>query len=110
MSQNSRRWAGAKSQKLVALCLDTYGPICHLCGRYVCPWCGKAGADSADHVVPRSRGGGDGLDNLRPAHRCCNYRRGDKPITSVPLDLGDPNKSGLNFFKHIAREAPALRH
>lgn len=35
----------------------------------VCSWCGHAGADAVDHVVPRSRGGPK-LDpaNLRPIH------------------------------------------
>lgn len=30
-----------------------------------------------DHVVPRSQGGADDLDNLRLAHRWCNSVRGD---------------------------------
>lgn len=30
-----------------------------------------------DHVVPRSKGGGDELSNLRTAHRWCNSVRGD---------------------------------
>lgn len=30
-----------------------------------------------DHIVPRSKGGGDEVDNLRTAHRWCNSVRGD---------------------------------
>lgn len=30
-----------------------------------------------DHIVPRSKGGGDELENLRCAHRWCNSVRGD---------------------------------
>lgn len=33
-----------------------------------------------DHYVPRSRGGQDTIDNLRPAHHECNARRGDGPV------------------------------
>ena len=44
---------------------------CHLCG-------GPFTADDppvADHVVPRGVGGGDGIENLAPAHRSCNARK-----------------------------------
>ena len=41
-----------------------------------CWKCGLPGADSADHVIPRSRGGSNALSNLRPAHEACNYSAG----------------------------------
>ncbi len=45
--------------------------VCHLCGRPI------GGQDwDVDHVVPVSRGGGDELANLRPAHASCNRARG----------------------------------
>ncbi|MFW9180579.1 HNH endonuclease [Corynebacterium striatum] len=67
-----RRWGGRRATALVQATLATYGTRCHLCGR--------DGADSADHVVPRSLGGPDELANLRPAHRSCNFRRGNLPL------------------------------
>lgn len=67
-----RKWGGRPAAALVAATLDYYGDRCHLCGR--------PGADSADHVIPRDRGGPDRLDNLRPVHHNapprCNRRRG----------------------------------
>ena len=33
---------------------------------------------SVDHIIPRSLGGGDELENLRIAHLSCNSRRGNK--------------------------------
>ena len=54
--------------------------VCHLCGR--------SGADSVDHVLPRSRGGTNALTNLRAAHLTCNKRKFNnvhntsKPVTS----------------------------
>ena len=71
-------WGGRRSQRLVALCLQTYGTRCWLCGH--------DGAESADHLLPRSRGGSDHIDNLRPAHfrECptcgvrCNQSRGNR--------------------------------
>lgn len=65
-------WGGRRAQKLAQLCLATYGDRCHLCGR--------RGATTADHVVPRSLGGADELENLRPAHSSCNYSRGNTPL------------------------------
>jgi 5-methylcytosine-specific restriction endonuclease McrA len=43
---------------------------------YRCWLCGRIGADTADHVIPLSKGG-DPLDpgNLRAAHQRCNSRR-----------------------------------
>ncbi|WP_268746906.1 HNH endonuclease [Tomitella biformata] len=49
----------------------------------MCHLCGKPGATTADHVQPRSLGGGDGLDNLRPAHKACNSSRGNRPAVSA---------------------------
>ncbi|AYR00966.1 HNH endonuclease [Arthrobacter phage Hestia] len=34
-------------------------------------------APSLDHVIPRSKGGGDDEGNLRTAHRWCNAVRSD---------------------------------
>lgn len=33
-----------------------------------------------DHIVPRSQGGTDKIDNLRLAHAKCNWERGNDPI------------------------------
>jgi 5-methylcytosine-specific restriction endonuclease McrA len=50
-----------------------------------CRWCGEVmrlrgpGPDvvTIDHVIPRSKGGSDDIDNLVGACRLCNNRRGD---------------------------------
>ena len=44
----------------------------------VCWLCGAKGADTADHVVPRTAGGSDHPSNLRAAHRSCNSARKDR--------------------------------
>lgn len=66
------RWGGRRVTRLVALVLAEYGDTCHLCGR--------PGATTVDHLVPRSAGGDDGLPNLRPAHHSCNSARGAMPL------------------------------
>jgi 5-methylcytosine-specific restriction endonuclease McrA len=65
-------WAGRYAQKWTQATLAAYGTTCHLCRR--------PGANTADHMQPRSKGGPDSLGNLRPAHHGCNSLRGDTPI------------------------------
>jgi hypothetical protein len=43
---------------------------------YPCTYCGRPG-ESWDHVMPWSRGGGDGPDNRVPACTSCNSSKGD---------------------------------
>jgi 5-methylcytosine-specific restriction endonuclease McrA len=42
----------------------------------ICWRCGLDGATTADHVIPRARGGSNAVLNLRPAHEHCNYAAG----------------------------------
>jgi 5-methylcytosine-specific restriction endonuclease McrA len=63
-----RPWEGRYRRQWTAAVLAAYGDTCHLCR--------QDGADSADHLTPRSRGGLDTLANLRPAHHGCNSARG----------------------------------
>ncbi|MET9890780.1 HNH endonuclease [Streptomyces sp. NPDC006465] len=43
----------------------------------VCSICHRRPADTADHIVPLSRGGSNEPSNLRPACGPCNYGRGN---------------------------------
>jgi 5-methylcytosine-specific restriction enzyme A len=52
--------------------------------RFVCALCGHPGADSVDHVVPRSRGGSNDDSNLRAAHAHCNASRGARNCKPRP--------------------------
>ena len=48
-----------------------------------CFWCGKSLALSEltiEHMIPRSMGGGNNLENLRLACCPCNRSRGNKPF------------------------------
>lgn len=42
----------------------------------VCVYCGSREFPTLDHVIPRSRGGGDGVENLALACRSCNSSKG----------------------------------
>ncbi|MFS0058442.1 HNH endonuclease [Corynebacterium striatum] len=67
-------WHGRHARRMTAATLARYGDVCHLCGR--------RGATTADHIIPRSRGGDDSLENLRPAHSSCNSSRGNQSLES----------------------------
>lgn len=65
-------WGGRKVPALTAAVFADRGRVCHLCG--------KPGANTIDHIIPRALGGTDELDNLRPAHKRCNSSRGAMPL------------------------------
>jgi hypothetical protein len=47
-----------------------------LAGSPVCHWCQTSTADTADHLIEKDLGGDDSLENLVPACRSCNSKRG----------------------------------
>lgn len=93
------RWGGRKVETLRRQVVATYGNRCWLCHGPIdltlrSP---KAGSLTLDHVLPRSMGGDDDLENLRPAHRRCNLSRGNGPARR----LRPPRRveSGASFFR-----------
>jgi 5-methylcytosine-specific restriction endonuclease McrA len=48
--------------------------------RGICYIDGLPGATSADHIIPRSKGGIDHPSNLRACHWACNMKRGNHAI------------------------------
>lgn len=56
---------------------------------YRCQYCGE-GADSIDHVVPRSRGGSDDWDNLAAACRSCNSAKRNRTPAEAGMRLVRP--------------------
>jgi 5-methylcytosine-specific restriction endonuclease McrA len=56
---------------------------------YRCQYCG-ARADSIDHVVPRSRGGGHVWENLAAACRPCNTAKRDRTPDEAGMRLLRP--------------------
>lgn len=62
-----------------------YGSKCHICKEEIdmgLPRTHKLGL-TADHVTPISKGGGDDMSNLRPAHWICNVRKSDRTLESI---------------------------
>jgi 5-methylcytosine-specific restriction endonuclease McrA len=51
---------------------------CHICERYV-----ERRNLVLDHVIPLSLGGSHTEDNLAVAHRSCNARKGNRPLSEL---------------------------
>ena len=54
--------------------------------RHICVYCG-ARADTIDHVLPRSRGGGDTWCNLVAACQPCNGLKGDRTPAEAGMSM-----------------------
>jgi 5-methylcytosine-specific restriction endonuclease McrA len=80
-----KHWNGAYRREIVAAVLRDQGSVCWIC---------NGAATTADHVIPRSKGGNDAQANLRPACLSCNARRGndDNPfepdVEMIPSGVG----------------------
>lgn len=57
--------------------------------RHTCQYCG-ATAETVDHVVPRSRGGGHTWDNVVAACRRCNGSKRDRLVGETTMRLARP--------------------
>lgn len=57
------------------LCAMRQGQLfaCGICSNII----KKPRALTIDHIVPKSKGGSDNYENLQPAHKHCNQRKGD---------------------------------
>jgi 5-methylcytosine-specific restriction endonuclease McrA len=54
--------------------------------RFRCAYCG-AKADTVDHVIPRSRGGGHTWENCVASCSPCNHRKADRLLTELGWTL-----------------------
>ncbi len=80
--------------------------------RHTCQYCSYKGEQlTLDHIVPRSRGGGDSWENLVAACVCCNVKKGNrtpreanmrlrtqprKPYSSLHFDIVKHTQGNLN--------------
>ena len=52
-----------------------------------CQYCGATRSLTIDHVIPKSRGGGDTWENLVVACSSCNVKKGDKFLEQTSMKL-----------------------
>ena len=70
-----------------------------------CHWCGNE-ATEADHLVPFADGGSDGIENLVPACKPCNARRGAIQVNKATARRLDARKHATenqnqNLFESV---------
>lgn len=99
MSYNPRRANGHRRDELRRW-LKAQGLPCHICGMvidYSLP-AGDPMSFEVDEIVPVSKGGSPfEKENVAPAHRICNQRRGNKPISAPKMSRMMPNATSQDW-------------
>ena len=91
--------------------LRNHGWVCHLCGMDIARASSiqEGRGLSFDHVVPYSHGGGDTVENLRPAHLVCNRRRGTHQLDRYRSGVIAPNLT-ISEFRRVIADEMVVRH
>lgn len=72
---------------------------------HTCQYCGYTGEDlTLDHVVPRSRGGGDSWENIVTACVRCNVKKGSRTPREASMVLAhNPRRPYSSLYFEISR-------
>jgi hypothetical protein len=106
----SRKMMHSKRKILVMLKL---GFRCHYCGLDFLQSPEHFHLSSVDHVIPRSKGGSDSLDNLVSACSLCNFLKGSRGYTSLEAareSIQHRRKKYLESFYNFLFNAPYFPH
>jgi 5-methylcytosine-specific restriction endonuclease McrA len=63
---------------------------------YECQYCGTKHNLTIDHVIPRSKGGGDTWNNLVACCTTCNVKKGSKSLKELGWKLKNKPKAPFN--------------
>ena len=78
---------------------------------HTCQYCGAKENLSIDHVMPRSRGGGDSWDNVTTACMRCNVRKGNRTPQEAAMPLRKMPRRPLSSLSFDAvRQINSGRH
>src|ERR1700749_1850357 len=70
---------------------------------WTCQYCGSRSNLTVDHVIPRSKGGGSGWDNIVASCAPCNRRKGNSLLRQSGMRLSrEPRTSNPNVFIQVA--------
>ena len=75
---------------------------------WYCHWCGKTldkKSVTADHIIPKSKGGKNTIENIVPSCQRCNNIRGDRQdITKLEKEKSNySTHQTLSKFRHNSR-------
>ncbi len=77
---------------------------------HACVYCGATEDLSLDHVVPRSKGGSDGEDNLVTCCRSCNSKKGAKRLQQSEVWRISQSEVGGTLLEAQQSEAASHKH
>jgi 5-methylcytosine-specific restriction endonuclease McrA len=78
----------------------------YLRDNHTCQYCGRTGTLTIDHVIPKSRGGGDSWDNLVASCVRCNHKKGDLSLEEAGMELKSrPYRPASVLYLHMTRMA-----
>ncbi len=70
---------------------------------WTCQYCGSRSKLTVDHVIPRSKGGTSGWENIVASCAPCNRRKGDQLPRQAGMDLlRTPHVPRAEIFIHVA--------
>ena len=70
---------------------------------WMCQYCGARTSLTVDHVIPRSKGGGSGWDNIVAACAPCNRRKADRLPHQIHMHpRTKPHTPGAHIFIQLA--------
>ena len=77
-----------------------------------CQYCGYSGDElTLDHVIPRSRGGGDAWENIVTACVRCNVRKGNRTPREAGMPLeSKPSKPHSSLYFEVRKQIRSGRH
>ena len=77
----------------------------YLRDNFTCQYCHKKGGTlTIDHIIPRSRGGGETWDNMVVCCGRCNNRKGDQTLEEAGIKLkGMPYRPSSTLYLHLTR-------
>lgn len=70
-----------------------------------CQYCGSTTRLTIDHIIPRSKGGGDNYFNLCVACASCNTKKGDKLLEQTGMKLLRPPRAPRNKIEFALWES-----
>jgi hypothetical protein len=84
--------------------LKRWEGLCVLCGELI----SNPDSVTKEHLIPGSKGGTNGADNLAPSHFQCNQIRGDLSLreTAVLMALRKKQMGEERFLEYINKSVP----
>lgn len=78
--KNHGRKTPDKSCQTLRMLINRSGGLCEICGEPINLIDNDPRQATVDHIVPQSKGGGVGFNNLQLACRCCNIEKSDSVL------------------------------